>query len=157
MNSVPFGTVISHTFWHELEKYIESELSGIFWVKPVAKHIVFGSAKTRFVHLRVNNNNNSNNKPVIKNLLILGKMIIIIIVIYSFRSFSFQWLFYIFINKILGSCHWTTQKPLRVSAIFSKALDFIFVLYMYKYVPTKPNTFLLLSFLAFSSSANETY
>ena len=54
-------------------------------------------------------------------------------------------------------CHAPIQKHLRVSAIFSKVLGLIFVMYAYKYVQTKTNIFLLFSFLPFKSSTNETY
>ena len=33
---------------------MKSELSGIFWVKMVAKNIVLGSSGTPFMHMRVN-------------------------------------------------------------------------------------------------------
>ena len=62
----------------------------------------------------------------------------IIIKVYSFHLLYFQWFFYgIFITKIPESfviCHGTTQKHLRVSAIFSKVLGLIFLLSAYKYV-----------------------
>ena len=38
----------------KMEKYAKSELSGIFWVKVVDKHIVLGSLGTHFMHIRVN-------------------------------------------------------------------------------------------------------
>ena len=38
----------------KMEEYMESELSGIFWVKLVAKNIVLGSSGTHFMHMRVN-------------------------------------------------------------------------------------------------------
>ena len=37
----------------KLEEYVESELSGIFWVKVVTKNIVLGSLGTHFMHMRV--------------------------------------------------------------------------------------------------------
>ena len=46
-------------WWHHIlssinrEEYMEPELSGIFWVKMVAKNIVLGSPGTHFVHMRV--------------------------------------------------------------------------------------------------------
>ena len=36
-----------------MEKYVESELSGIFTVKLVAKNIVLGSSGTHFMHIRI--------------------------------------------------------------------------------------------------------
>ena len=33
---------------------MEPELSGIFWVKMVAKNIVLGSPGTHFMHMKVN-------------------------------------------------------------------------------------------------------
>ena len=38
----------------KMEEYIESELSGIFRVKPVTKNIVRGSLGTHFMHMKVN-------------------------------------------------------------------------------------------------------
>ena len=44
-----------HMFFSiKMEEYIEPELSGIFWVKMVAKIIVLGSPGTHFMHMRVN-------------------------------------------------------------------------------------------------------
>ena len=37
----------------KLEEYVESELSGIFWIKVVTKKIVLGSLGTHFMHMRV--------------------------------------------------------------------------------------------------------
>ena len=37
-----------------MEEYMESELSGIFLVKLVAKNILLGSSETHFMHVRVN-------------------------------------------------------------------------------------------------------
>ena len=36
-----------------MEEYMESELSGIFWVKLVTKNIVRGFPRTQFVHMSV--------------------------------------------------------------------------------------------------------
>ena len=38
----------------KMKEYMESELSGIFRVKQVAKNTVFGSPGTHFMHMRVN-------------------------------------------------------------------------------------------------------
>ena len=38
----------------KMEEYIEPKLSGIFWVKIVAKNIVLGSTRTHFKHMRFN-------------------------------------------------------------------------------------------------------
>ena len=38
----------------KMEEYMEPELSGIFWVKMVAKNIVLGSPGTHFMCMRVN-------------------------------------------------------------------------------------------------------
>ena len=40
----------------KMEEYMESEHSGVFWVKLVAKNIVLGSSGTRFMHMRVKGN-----------------------------------------------------------------------------------------------------
>ena len=37
----------------KIEEYMESEVSGIFWVKMVAKNIVLVSLKTHFSYMRV--------------------------------------------------------------------------------------------------------
>ena len=37
----------------KMKEYIEPELSGIFWVKMVAKNIVLGSLVTHFMHTKV--------------------------------------------------------------------------------------------------------
>ena len=37
----------------KMEEYMEPELSGIFWVKMVAKNMVLGSPGTHFMHKRV--------------------------------------------------------------------------------------------------------
>ena len=37
----------------KMEEYMEPELSGIFWIKMVAKNIVLGSPGTHFMHMRV--------------------------------------------------------------------------------------------------------
>ena len=37
----------------KMEDYMKPELSGIFWVKMVAKNIVLGSPRTHFVHMRL--------------------------------------------------------------------------------------------------------
>ena len=37
----------------KMEEYMELELSGIFWVKMVAKNMVLGSPKTHFMRFRV--------------------------------------------------------------------------------------------------------
>ena len=36
-----------------MDEYMESEPSGIFWVKLVAKNIVLGSPETHFMHMKV--------------------------------------------------------------------------------------------------------
>ena len=36
-----------------MEDYMESEFTGIFQVKLVAKNIMFGSRETHFMHMRV--------------------------------------------------------------------------------------------------------
>ena len=47
-------------WWHQMffsvkmEQYMEPELSGLFWVKMVARYIVVGSLGTHFMHMRVN-------------------------------------------------------------------------------------------------------
>ena len=41
----------------KMKEYIEPELSGIFWVKMVAKYMVLGSPGTHFMHMRVNDEN----------------------------------------------------------------------------------------------------
>ena len=38
----------------KMEEYMENELSGILWVKMVAKNIVLWSPGTNFMHMRVN-------------------------------------------------------------------------------------------------------
>ena len=56
--SCEFGT-LEVKWWHhmfssiEMEEYLESELSGIFRVKLVAKNIVLGSSGTHFTHMKV--------------------------------------------------------------------------------------------------------
>ena len=46
-------------WWHyisasiKMRKYMESELSVIFWVKPVAKNLVLRSPRTHFIYMRV--------------------------------------------------------------------------------------------------------
>ena len=47
--------VISNVCGIKIEEYMESELSGIFRVKLVAKNIVLGSAGTSFMHVTVDN------------------------------------------------------------------------------------------------------
>ena len=43
-----------HTFSSiKMEDYMESELSGIFWVKLVTKNIVLGFSGTHFMHMKV--------------------------------------------------------------------------------------------------------
>ena len=49
----------------KMEEYMESEPSGIFKVKLVAKNIVLGSPGTHFMHMRVN----SSVKDVLLNFL----------------------------------------------------------------------------------------
>ena len=39
----------------KMEEYMEPELSGLFWVKRVAKNIVLGSPGIHFMHMRVKN------------------------------------------------------------------------------------------------------
>ena len=56
--SCEFGTLQVKWWYHmfssiEMEKYMESELSGIFRVKLIAKNIVLGSSGTHFTHMRV--------------------------------------------------------------------------------------------------------
>ena len=46
----------------KMEKYMEFEPSGIFYVKLVAKNIVLGSPGTHFMHMRVK----TTSKKVIK-------------------------------------------------------------------------------------------
>ena len=46
--------IILYVFSIKMEKYMESELSDIFWVKMVTKNKVFGSTRTYFMHMRVN-------------------------------------------------------------------------------------------------------
>ena len=41
-----------------MEKYMESELSGIFRVKLVTKNIERGSPGTQFMHMKVNSKQN---------------------------------------------------------------------------------------------------
>ena len=41
---------------------MEPELSGIFWVKMVAKNIVLGSPGTHFMHMRVKETKKSKNE-----------------------------------------------------------------------------------------------
>ena len=44
-----------HMFFSiKMKEYMEPELSGIFWVKMVAKNIVLGSPGTHFMHMRIN-------------------------------------------------------------------------------------------------------
>ena len=56
--SCEFGT-LQVKWWHhmfsstKMEEYMESEFSGIFWVKLIAKDIVLGSSGTHFMHRRV--------------------------------------------------------------------------------------------------------
>ena len=57
--SCEFGTLQVKWWYHmfssiKMEEYMESELSGIFWVKLVRKNIVLGSLGTHFMHMRVN-------------------------------------------------------------------------------------------------------
>ena len=54
-----FGTLQVKWWCHiftsiKMEEYMESGLTGIFWVKLVTKNIVFGSSGTHFIHMRVN-------------------------------------------------------------------------------------------------------
>ena len=56
--SCEFGTLQVKWWYHmffsiKMEEYIESELSGIFWVKLIAKNIVLGSSRTHFMHMTV--------------------------------------------------------------------------------------------------------
>ena len=57
--SCKLGTLQVKWWYHmfssiKMEEYMKSELSGIFWVKLVAKNIVLGSSGTHFMHMRVN-------------------------------------------------------------------------------------------------------
>ena len=51
----------------KMEEYMESEHSGIFWVKLVAKNIVLGSPGTHFMHMRVKNASEINTDFLFRN------------------------------------------------------------------------------------------
>ena len=57
--SCEFGQLHVKWWYHmfsniKMEEYMEPELSGIFWVKMVAKNILLGSPGIHFVNIRVN-------------------------------------------------------------------------------------------------------
>ena len=100
----------------KMEEYMQAELSGIFWVKMVAKNIMLGSQGTHFMHMRVNIYKHHHTETIFVFTIVASMSRLRSIYVVSMLSFIYNFIF-ITINRIISR--------VQTRLIFGNLLEYV--------------------------------